>query len=254
MADDAPNPRIFEGANHPPAEANPFEAHRVNIEDLYTEACNWADGEPIANEEQAAKVQEVMRRLQEAAAAAEADRVKENEPFDTGKAAVQAKYNPLIADTKTMKGKAPKAIAALKVMQRAWLIAEQARIDQEAAAKRAEADRITQAAAEAAKAAAGDLAAQDAAEEIVLEARSAQAEAKRAETTTARASGGYGRASSLRDNWVPHLRSAKDAAAHFWTVNPKAFDELLIQLAKQEVSAGKRSVPGFDIVNEPVVV
>ena len=53
---------------------------------------NWLDGEPIASAEQADKVSLLLDMIRKAEKAADESRVKENEPFDLGKAEVQARY------------------------------------------------------------------------------------------------------------------------------------------------------------------
>ena len=46
------DPRLAPGGNNPP-EPTPFEQSRDEIEGLYLEAKNWADGTPIETQEQA---------------------------------------------------------------------------------------------------------------------------------------------------------------------------------------------------------
>ena len=91
--------------NNPP-EPTPFEVSRDRIADLYAEAKNWCDGEPIDSEDKAAEVRKLLDMLGEEIRTADARRKTENEPFDAGKAEVQARYNTLIGDTKSVKGKA----------------------------------------------------------------------------------------------------------------------------------------------------
>src|ERR1035438_2770785 len=92
-------------------QPDPFEAHKLNIEGLYMEAKNWLDGEPIANEAQAEKVQTLLRMIQEAEKAADDSRVIEKKPLDEAIAAIQDRYNPLIAPIKNKKpGKCALAI------------------------------------------------------------------------------------------------------------------------------------------------
>src|SRR5690606_8455892 len=46
--------------------ASPFDEVSGKIRDLYEEAHNWLDGEPIASQEQADAVQKLMRMIQAA--------------------------------------------------------------------------------------------------------------------------------------------------------------------------------------------
>lgn len=235
--------------------ATPFDIIAESINDLLTEVHNWADGSAVETQEQADAVSRLIDELRQNAKAADEERKRECEPFDTGKAAVQAKYAPLIADPKTKNpGKVWKAIDALKSSLAPYL----AKLD----AEKREAERIAREAAEAkAKeaaeairaAAASDLAAREAAEAKVKEAEAAQAAAKAATKEKAHATGGS-RAMGLRTVWRADMIDPHAAARHYWTVNPAAFNAVLQKLADDDVRAGKRTIPGFDVVEDRVVV
>lgn len=45
---------------------SPFELSKETIEDLYSEAKNWLDGEPVATQEQADEIQKLLRMIQAA--------------------------------------------------------------------------------------------------------------------------------------------------------------------------------------------
>jgi hypothetical protein len=129
--------------------ATPFMLLSEHIEELFCEAKNHADGEPIATPGQAEAVQTLLRQIQAAKKAADAERVKENAPFDAGKAEVQARYSTLIGDTKSGKGKAVLAEDLLKAHLLPWQVklADEQRAAAEAA--RAEAQRLADLAAAA---------------------------------------------------------------------------------------------------------
>ncbi len=251
----AENPRAVIGANNPPEETGPdtFGAISVHFDSLWEESLHWFDGAAIESDEQASKVQELLRMWQEAAKAADDARKAENKPFDDGKAAVQERYAPLIAETKAQVGKAPKAIAACKSALTVWL-------NKKEAERRAEAKRladIAEAAAKAAREAAqaahvdNDLGAIEAAEQTIADARNAQIAARRVGTTTTRATG-MGRAVGLRDNYVATLISPREALLHYMATDPDAVKAWLIQRGQQDVRMGKRAIPGFAIENQPV--
>lgn len=239
------------GHNQPPADFTPFDGIKLHIDDLLVEAHAWADGTVVENQAQADEASRLIDDLQKAAKAADAQRVVENEPFDTGKAAVQAKYAPLIADPKTKNpGKVWKAIDALKATVKPYL--DRLREEQEAEArrKRAAAEEAARVAAEAARAAASnDLAAQEAAEDLIRAADRANADAKRAENTKAQARGGD-RAMGLRTVWRAELTDRKAALLHYLTAQPDEIVSLLCRLADRDVREGKRSLPGFDVIAE----
>lgn len=255
------------GANHPPEETRPeasaFDAHKANIEDLFLEAKNWIDGTSIETQEQADKVQELLRKMQEAEAAADASRAAEKKPFDDGAKAVQEKYAPLIADTKTVKGKTTLAIPALKAVSAKWLAALETK-------RLAEVERLRVEAEEAATAAralvdeareTGDLGAAEEAEQAIQEAARLDRVATRTENTRPQSTG-YGRALSLRDRWVIKgfvpvedggnvIKGETALLRHYYTTNFPAMVEAALALARQDIQAGKRTLPGLIIVNEP---
>jgi hypothetical protein len=235
------------GHNNPP-EPTPFEAHKLNIETLWVEANNWADGVVVENQAQADKVSQLIEDFRLAHDAADASRIEENTPFDQGKAAVQAKYAPLIADTKAVTGKTVKAIAALKASLKPFLDKLEADKRAAAAKAQAEADAAAEAAAAAVKAAAGnDLAAQDAAEELVETARLASTAASRASNDRAQARGGS-RAMGLTKTHTPEMMAPGEALRHYAVERNEELKTFLLDLAKADVREGKRQIPGFKIV------
>ena len=240
MADDA-NPRIFVGANNPPPD--PFGAIKAHIHDLYEEAKGFLDGEPIATEGRADAVAELLEQIRQAEKTADEARKEENRPFDEGKAAVQAKFAPLIADTKSVRGLTVLAAEACKAALAPWR-QEQERIKREAADKaRREAEEAAAKAAEAARAARDDLAAQEQAEAAI---RAADAAAKVANKAEKSATTGTG----LRSYFRPELTDGKAAASHYWATDRASCEAFFLSLAKADVIAGKRAIPGFLIVEE----
>lgn len=231
----------------PIPNARPYDLIRELIEELFDEAKNHADGEPIATPGQAEAVQTLLRQIQAAKKAADAERVLENTPFDTGKAEVQARYATLIGDTKAGKGKAVLAEDVLKAHLLPWQIrlADEQRAAADAA--RAEAQRLADLAAEAHKAAAAnDLEAREAAEALVNDAKAAEKAAKAAETARPQVSG-QGRAATLRTSYKAVLVDAQVAAGAYWKRDPLAFNAFLQALADADVASGRRDVPGFRV-------
>lgn len=241
MADDA-NPRIFVGANNPPAD--PFGAIAAHIDDLYAEAKNWLDGEPITTQAQADEVGRLLDMIRDAEKVADNARKDENKPFDDGKAAVQAKYAPLISDTKAVRGKTVLASEACKAALAPWR-AEQERIKREAADKaRKEAEAAAQAAAEAMRATqVDDLAAREEAERLVREADAFAKFANRADKAATTGTG-------LRSYWSPKLTDGTAAARHYWITDRKACEEFFLSLANRDTRNGIRTIPGFEVTEE----
>jgi chemotaxis protein histidine kinase CheA len=231
----------------PIPNARPYDLIREHIEELFDEAKNHADGDPIATPGQAEAVQTLLRQIQAAKKAADAERVKENEPFDTGKAEVQSRYASLIGDTKTVKGKAVLAEDVLKAHLLPWQIklADEQRAAADAA--RAEAQRLAELAAAAHQsAAANDLEAREDAEALVSAAKAAEKAAKAAETARPQVAG-QGRAATLRTSYRAVLKDAQVAAGAYWKRDPSAFNAFLQGLADADVASGRREIPGFTV-------
>jgi len=112
------------GHNNPP-EPTPFELSKQAIEDLYAEAKQWLDGEPVTNEVQAGALNTLQTRIRDAAKEAEKNRKDEAKPFDDGKAEVQARYKPIIA-------KADEADSAVKAALKPYLLALHRKQEEEA--------------------------------------------------------------------------------------------------------------------------
>lgn len=225
------------GHNNPPL--SPYESHKANFDDLLTEARVWADGALVENEAQDAEVARLIEDLRKGIAAADASRVEENEPFDLGKAAVQAKYNEFIADTKTLKGSAVKAMDALKATRKPYL--DKLETDRLAAveAARAEAQRIADEAAQARAAAPeNDLGAIEAAEALTAQAEDAAKTLKTVEKV---------KVTGLRKTWTPVLIDQREAVLHYMKTQPGEFLALVQSLAVIDVRDGKRQIPGFRI-------
>jgi len=234
--------------------ATPFDLIAERLEGLIDEARNFADGEPVANQGQADAVSALIESLRIAAKDADAERVRENEPHDKAKAAVQAKYAPLIADPKNKSpGKVWKAIDALKACLQPYLAKLDAEKREAERVAREAADKAAKDAADAMRAAAAnDLQAREEAEALIADAEAAQKVAKAAAGDKAHASGGS-RAMGLRIVWKAELKDAQIAAGFFWKRDPSVFNAFLQKLADEDVRSGKRSIPGFDVTEARVL-
>lgn len=247
------NPEAVTGHNKAP-EPTPFDRSREEISDLFDEAKNWLDGEGVQSQADADGVSLLLDKIRKAAKLADDRRKDENKPFDDGKAAVQAKYAPLIADTKGERGKTVLASEACKKALAPYLArleAEKARVAAEA---RRKADEEREAAERAVREArASDLAAQEAAEAQLRQAKASETAAKRAENDKAHAKGGA-RAVTLRSTWSAELTDMRQAAQHYWKARPEEFAGFLKGLAKQDIGFGKREIPGFSVIETKVAV
>lgn len=244
------NPRAVIGDNNPPDAAS-FAAIRAHMDDLLIEVRNWADGAKIESEAQADEVARLIEQVRLAEKAADEARKEEVRPLDEQRDAIQERYNTYIAPLKNKKpGKLPLASQALKACLAPWLqkLEDEKRAAAEAARKEAEAKALAAAAAIQA-APVDDFGAMEAAEELVADAKRAEATAKRAEGDKAHAQGDS-RAVGLRSYFTPMLADPKAALLHYVATRPDDVKSFLVGLAKQDVLNGARKLPGFDIVEE----
>lgn len=250
------NPRAIVGNNNPPVEIEPtpFEMSEVEIGDLYAEAKNFLDGEPISTQAMADAVSKLIDDLHKAGKLADERRVAENKPFDDGKAEVQARYAPLIAETKAITGKVPRGIEIAKKALEPWLkkLEDEKRAAADAARKIAEEAEAKAQEALAAARAAGNLDGRDVAETLLLEAKQADAAATKAENSKAHATGGT-RAMGLRSVWRAEMTDGRAAAGHYWTTRRAEVDAFFQGLADADVRAGKREIPGFLVLETRVL-
>jgi len=224
----------------------PFEACKQSIEDLYDEAKQWLDGEPVLTQEQADALNTLQTRIRDAAKEAEKNRKAEAKPFDDGKAEVQARYKPVLA-------KADDADAAVKAALKPYLLALAQKQEEEARKAREEAARKQEEAMAAIRARdAANLADREAAEKLVQGAKAAEEAARKAENAKAHAKG-EGRATGLRTVHRAVMTDKKEAAAWVWVERNEELMAFVQEQAEKAVRSGKRMIRGFDIIEEKVL-
>lgn len=235
------------GHNQPP-EPTPFELASQEVEKLYGEAKLWLDGEEVDRQEMADEISKLLNMIRAAKKTADTARKDEKKPFDDGAKEVQARYKPLL-------DKADLAADACKKALAPWLQKLQRESDELAERARQEAAEKARAAQEAIRNTQADnLAEREAAEALVKEAKDAETAANKASKATAKASGGVGRATSLRTTYTPVIIDPVLAASHYWKHAQKEIEELVLSLAKADVRAGVRNIPGIEIREEKIAV
>lgn len=243
----SPNPRVAIGDNAAP---DPFGAIRVNLDDLLIEAHNYADGAVVENQAQADEASRLIDELRKGGYAADDLRALEKAPLDEQIEEIQTRYNEYIAGLKTKHskpGKVVRAIDALKAAVKPYLDRLEAERRAEAERARLAAEEAQRIASDAARAAqAHDLAAQEAAEELVTAARQAEAAAKQIENERPQARGGD-RAMGLRKTYTPVIVDRKACLTHYVVTQPETVAAFLLTLAKADVRAGKRQLPGVRV-------
>jgi hypothetical protein len=228
---DTGNDRIAMGAN-----MSPFDAAKLAIDDLLEEAQAWLNGDGVTSEAEAKAVETLLDMARKAKKEADEARRIENEPFDAGKAEVQARYNPILK-------RADMIADACKAVLQPW----RDRIAREKAERaekaRLEAERLRQEAEEKIRASAGNVIERQKAEEVLDLAKEAEGFAKR---ETKRAATGNG----LRTTYRAEMTDGVAAARHYWQTRRAEMEEILTGFANQDVRAGKREIPGFNIIEE----
>ena len=231
------NPRIHLGANGGPPFAAPDDLVIDEINDLYDEAKNFADGEPISSPEIAEAITKLYDSLHDAGKRADEMRIAEKKPHDDAVQAVQDKWNPFVQPKHGKVALGKEALGALLTPWRKKLADEAAA---KAAAAREEAAKLAAEATAAIRASSGNLAERERAEELLGTAKEAIKFAGRQEK---RATTGTG----LRTVWVATMTDPEAAMDWAYGKNPVAFAELAQSLADAEVRLGVRAVPGFEI-------
>ena len=245
MTTDLLNPRAVIGGNNPPSD--PIDEALTAIQDLYDEAKNFCDGEPIDSEEMHDTVTALYDQLHEAGKAADALRVEAKRPLDLQIAAIQDRFNPFI---QPKKGKVDIGKSELGKLLSAWRARIAAEKEAAARAAREEADRIARAAQSAMQASrsaagSGNLEERERAESLVQEAKAVEREALRQDKQATTGTG-------LRTVWHATLEDAEQALDWGYTRDPAAFVALCQNMADAAVRGGLRVVPGFKVESERV--
>ena len=222
----------------------PFDEIALEIDDLYSEAANWADGSPIESQEQCDALDKLDKDLLDASKRLDALRVEEKRPLDEQVQAIQDRYNPYI---QPKKGRVDIARSCLNPVRAAWKEAERKRKEEAAAKARAEAEAERVKAQEAIRASAGDLAAREAAEEQLATAKEAEKFANRQER---RATTGTG----LRTYYTASVTDVNAAIKHYWAGRRGDFEALVLRLAQADVDRGLHTIPGITVTENKKAV
>lgn len=214
----------------------------AEIDDLYGEAKNWADGEAISSQEMHDQIEKLHTGLHEAGKRADDLRVEEKKPLDDQVKAIQDRYNPYI---QPKKGKVERAKASLGELLAPWRKKVADDKAAEAAAKAAEAAAATKAAEEAIRSSSGNLGAREYAEELLADAKKLERGAKRADKA---ATTGLG----LRSVWNVNISDETKALDWAFEHAPGEFMAMALSLAEEQVRKGVRSIEGFSIVEKKV--
>jgi type I site-specific restriction-modification system R (restriction) subunit len=226
------------GHNNPPSD--PVDEALDHIQDLYDEAKHWADGEPITSEEMHDAVTALYDGLHAAGKAADELRKEAKRPLDEQIDAIQKRFNPAI---QPKRGLVDLGKAALGDLLAAWRTAVAKKKADEAAAARAEADRIALTAQQAMQASRGNLEEREKAEALLQEAKAHERHARRTDKAATTGTG-------LRSYWVATLTDAELGLDWAYGRSPERFTALVQMMADEAVRGGARAVPGFAVTEE----
>lgn len=224
------------------APAEPAVLFAEEIADLWLEAKNWLDGEPIANEQQAEAVSSLLNRLRRVARDADEARKVEKSPHDEAGKAVQQKWKPIIDKAELAASTAKRALAPyLRAVE------DKQREEAEAAAK--EAARMAAIAADAYAKSFSNLEAAEDAERLLKAAGAAQKDAVKAGKQKAHATGGE-RAVGLRSYYTAEVTDPVAFGKWAWAHCHSEYLQFLEGLAEREARRGSSGIPGLKIIEE----
>jgi len=233
------------GHNSPPSA---FDELSQAVEDHYLEARNWLDGEPVQSPEIAEGVVTLMRDLQAKGKLAEGMRKAEKQPhLDAGKA-VDAKFKPLSEQVKRAVDACKEALLPWEKKQHEL---QQAKAEE---ARRVAAEKEAEAFAAVRSADKSNIAEAEAAEDGLKVAKAFKETANREARKTGTTKVEGERAVGIRTDYIPHIENRLDALMHYYSTAPDTFDSLLLQLARQDVLSGVRTLPGFTIEKKEQVI
>lgn len=261
-AGEAPNPRVVIGGNNPPEEtpvvatAKTWDAVKIHMDDLLDQVRSLT-GIAITEQAQADVVGKLLRDLQDAAKLADQARTSEKAPLDEAVKQIQDRYNEYIAPLKNKTpGLISKAELAMKNQIGAWLKRQDdERVERERIA-REKADAATALAREAHQAAAvsDDLDKIDEAEDLLAAAEAAERSARQVEKAKTQVKAEGYRAIGLRSVWRAERIEGEGgkALSHYAKTQPGRVIAFIEQLASEDVKAGVRAIPGFNVIEDKV--
>ena len=230
------------GHNNPPT---PFDDAARAVDEVWTEATHWLDGAAVQSQAEADAVAKLLDLARKAKKQADESRKADAKPFDDGKAAVQARYKPLLDRCDLIAGAAKKAVAPFLAAQEA----AKREAERKAREKVEEAMRIAQAEFAAAK----TVEERARAEEAAAAAKQADIEARVAAKDRGQAKGGA-RAVTLRTVKRAEVRDLQALMRWVWNNDRSALAGWADGYAAAALRAGQTEMDGVVIISEQVAV
>lgn len=216
------------GHNNPPA----FEAHSLNIEDLFALISGTTAGAQVSTDEQETALDDLLDDVRKARKAADAERAAEKKPHDDAAAAVQARWKPLLAKCDMATLEIKKLLTPYRDAKQKAKDAAAAKAREEAAAKLAQ--------AQAALKQPEDLEAKFEAETQLAAANKLTAIANKLDRAP----------TGLRTHWQHKIINRRDLLKHVMERYPEDLADMLNEFVRIKVVAGVRDMPGVEITAE----
>lgn len=229
---------------HNSQHMTPFESASTEVDLLWVEAQNWLDGAAVSTQADADAIGQLLDMARKARTKADESRKVEAQPFDDGKAAVQARYKPLLDRCDAVAKAAKEALAPFLAAQEAAKRAAEAKAREDALAAHA--------AAWEAFAAGRSVEDRVAAEEAAEAARRADIAAHIASKDRGRAKGGA-KAISLRTTIKPEITDMTALMRWIWQNDQSAIVGFAERYVAGSFRAGHRQIDGVRAVEEKIV-
>ena len=240
-----------------PAKPASWDALKLHLDELL-EQVRGITGIEITEQAMADQAAQLLRDLQAAAKLADEARIAEKAPYDEAIKEIQDRFNAYIAPIKNkVPGLVSKAEVALKNQIAAWLRkldddkrAREAAAREAAVKAEAEAREAHQAARQS-----DDLDQIDAAEDLMAAAEAAARDLKRVERESTAVKVDGAKAVHLRSIWRAERIDGEGgkALSHYARTQPRRVIDFIQVLADEDVRAGIRLIPGFNVIEERVV-
>ena len=228
------------GDNAPPPD--PFEVRVKAIDDLYGEAKLWMDGQPVADQDMADGVANLIKLLRKERDGAEEDKKAETRPHLDIVNAIRGKWKPY-------ETKCERAIDSCKRALLPW--SQKLRDEQEMIRRAAEqAAAIAIAKRQQAEATANPVVLEEM--EAVAEMQAVEMDARQTLDQARKLNPGsgskeLGRAVSIRQKPVPVIIDRKACMTHYWQTRKEEVCQFLLTLAIEDIRLKRPCPPGIRI-------
>ena len=211
----------------------PFQLLQDEVNNLHEEAKNWLDGEKVTGTQEP-EIDKLLTMLKDVKKRERSLFKKTKDPHAKAAKEVDTLHNPLKAKIENAIKAGLAAVTPLREAREAAAAEEQRKAIEEAET----ATRLAQEASVLRD------------ETNLTATEEMQSQVKAAKKLTTQANKLSKRKTGLRTTWDCTLKDTSAAARHYFIKRPGEFSEFLTGLAKTDVIAGAREIPGFEIVEK----